>query len=226
MYAAIDIETIERPIPEAVSVAYEAKLKEKLSAQYKKQETVDQHMAEDLAAFKNRWKFTRGGCEIVCVGVGLWSGSKDTPHVSTFIDGGEAKIIQSALTWLSDNNPFKVFTYNGDAFDWPILLAKAMQYDVNLTRKIVYKDTYDLIKYPFERFQPKAVKFDELCELCGVGAQMPTLKGIEPPYDGSKVALMVELDKADGGRRVADYCAWDVAKTCLFARKLMGVMGI
>lgn len=225
MYAAIDIETIEKEIPAEVLAAEEQKIIERVSRQYKQDETIKKHLVDDLAKFKEKWKFSRQGCQVVCVGVGMWSAKGDAPTVITFT-GEEGVIVRDALTMITDQRPFKIFSYNGDSFDWPILLAKAMKHDIKLQNPIDTRVLYDLIKYPLERFQSKPVKFDELCEIYGIDALAPCLDGIEPPYDGSKVAEMYTLDKHDGGQRVALYCRWDVMKVCFMAQKLMGVVGL
>lgn len=226
MYAAIDIETIERPIAEEALAAEEARLIEKLTQQYKKDETIKAHLVDGMQAYKDKWKFSRQGCQVICVGVALWTSDRERTQVYTYYDDNERIVVNDSLKLISEQDPLKIFSYNGDSFDWPILLAKAMQHKVQLKRVLDPRTFYDLIKYPLERFQSKAIKFDELCALCGVGVETPVLDGIEPPYDGSKVAEMYALDKVDGGRRVAAYCSWDVMKTAMFAQRLMGVMGV
>ena len=100
MYAAIDIETIERPMPQEIRHLYEEQLIEKLTQQYKKEETIKAHLVDGMQSFKDKWKFSRQGCEVICIGVGLWSAKQDSPTVHVRYRSNEETTVRDALTLL------------------------------------------------------------------------------------------------------------------------------
>jgi hypothetical protein len=241
MFYALDIETIEKPIPpqrfddlfvvekEKIDADFEGDMQK--ASEYKKAETVEKYIElakekrakkTELAEWKilNDWKFSREGAQIVCFCFGQLD--KEGAHFGNVYSANEKDVALAIGCLLSTYDGVSpILTYNGDSFDLPHLIRMFAEHDVKLEYPINPRNFVDLMKSPFERFT-KTLKMDELCELYKIDIQPQTILDMEAdePLNGSHVRKMFDLDRKDGGRRVAQYCERDVEKTLLLGQRI------
>lgn len=219
---AIDIETLERPIPEYLLTEKQEYYQKKAEGRYKKPEVIEAHATTDLEAWKANWKFTRRGAQVLCVGVAeidhdgvCWD------SIGAVVDSDEAELCRMTYELLTELRPQKIVTYNGFRFDLPILLTMFARHNRIMPGSLGKWDYIDLMKAGFEAFASESMKLDDMAELYGVevpGDAFP-VPGFPNP-DGSQVAAMWEQDKLDNGTRVKNYCLQDVWKTAHIAHKV------
>lgn len=225
MYLVLDIETLEKPMPHHILEGAVKAITTKNQEQYKKPETIQSHIDEDIQNFKDKWKFSRQGAQILCIGIGYFDQNRGTSKYACFPSECEREVLVMAfkqLTEMTYGRDFPVYTYNGDSFDWPILIRACAEHEIYPEGK--FGRTTDLIKYPFERFL-STISLDSLYDLYKGSHQMPeelTTPGFTNPT-GADVAEMWEADKADGGSRIRNYCLQDVEKTGRIARVVRSI---
>lgn len=209
---ALDIETLERPLPEGVEEQKRAEFQAAAEAAYKKPETIEAHAKEDFEKWKERWKFSRKGAQILCVGVGVLDG--ETPGFSIGFctpSQDERVVLESLLSFLECVHVTKVVTVNGYSFDLPILFSAMAKHGLGFSRPVGKWGYVDLLKEPYEKYSANRESLESLCEIYGVewpADRFPT-PGFSDP-NGSQVAAMWEQDLADGGTRIEKYCLSDV----------------
>lgn len=229
-FLTLDIETLERPIPEHELEAAKAKIREKNEGQYKKPEVIEAHNQEDLEKFLERWKFSRQGSKILCVGIGLWIDIDMVDHICCPSDS-EFKVLEETMysfdTALRQHNYFggedcpKFYTFNGSSFDLPIL-ASATGRNLQGISSMLLLDTKrhtDLMRHPFEQYIGGSVNLETMFKLHSI-LDVPEEYQIEdfPDADGSQVVEMWEKDKAENktvgmASRIIRYSAQDCWKT-------------
>lgn len=225
-FLVLDIETLERPIPEELLAA----ARERISGEYVKKDTIEKHVNK----WKDGWKFTRHGAQVLCVGFGVFTEEGDIVECFCKAAGDEETALTNALAYyqgaISKHFPMNptpaIYHYNGDSFDLPILLTACVRNNLFPSTPFESAQFTDLMKYPYERFV-KAEKLDNLLKLYNVRFSPSTFELEDfPNPDGSMVAEMWEKDKSDGGHRVEHYCLQDVLKTGLLAAKINQVIRI
>lgn len=211
MYLALDIETVEKPMPEDVLAEFTKNKLEALREEYQKEDTVQKHLLKSQGQFLDRWKFSREGARIICIGV-------YEPEVSNrwaVQSGDEEAVVRTAfnhirsITQEGHSNVQRIFTFNGDKFDLPILLAAACRYKLKLGYPL--KIFTDLMKWPLE-IGLGMISLERLAAIYGVEWPETEIPGFPNP-DGSQVAAMHDADGRDAGGRVAKYCADDCQVT-------------
>lgn len=201
MYIAFDIETIAGPIsPES-----EAMERAKLSEEYKREATIEEH----LQKWRDKFGLTLEGATPVAVGLVVFeksirdiSGERYKIISCDQIYGEDPDLIGRLFAdYIVEHNPAKIIGYNIKAFDLPIML-KHIPPTANLN--INPRSIVDLMFEPFgSRFDTRG-GFKRLCKAYGI-----ELSGVT----GDKVADLWELDKKEGTARVANY-ALDDARGC------------
>lgn len=219
IHLALDIETLAKAIPESKLREAEARIGEANAKKYKKQETIDKNNAADLEAFKDKWKFSREGAQILCIGIGAFDedGLLLEDYCSAADD--EKAVLQTSFEQMSEiinKLPTATFwpliyTYNGDSFDIPHIIRASIEHGIFPEYPFNPRNITDLMKYPFERFL-SARKLDDLCSMYGITTPSQFDVPDYPKADGSMVAEMWAKDKKDGGTRVDKYCMQDVCK--------------
>lgn len=237
-YLALDIETLEKPMPPEVWEAKRNAVEEYNKAQYKKPETIAEHIKDDLEKFKTKWKFSREGAQILCIGVGFFDAD------GKMVDGwcepsdNEAQVLRGftsgfpkELTRIGGYAPGiwpTIYTFNGDGFDWPHIVRACSEHEVYLPFPLKPRHCTDLMKYPFERFCANT-DLDGICALHGIPEVPAKFKLAEYPQpDGSMVAEMWNRDKLDLAagvgtpetERVRRYCLSDVWKVGTLAGRI------
>lgn len=221
---ALDIETLERPIPEGLRAAKAKEFREKAEAAYKKQETIDAHAVEDFEKWKERWKFTRRGSKVLCVGLGMVDLEMPGLRHGEFqcvCSEDEEVACHRAHDFLVKYNPQKIVTANGYAFDLPIMMAAFARHDLGMPAPFGKWDFWDLFKDPWEKYANGCESLESLAEIYGVDfpeEALPVADYSDP--DGSMVAEMWERDKEDGKGRVCNYCLRDVWVTAEITAKI------
>lgn len=234
----LDIETLALPIPDDVMRVQTKKAFEAAEARFKKPEVIEAHAKEDVEAFMDRWKFSRQGARICCIGFGAVT--TDCELVVNAVDGSRINGTLNSPGFFDDveRNTLKYFsaaidevveehgvfaapglvTFNGNVFDLPILTAALSRHDVELTTRFMPRAHIDLAQYPLERFASRKAGLGELAEIYGVDwqelAKMYPVKDFEDrEITGADVQEMFEKDLADIGKRVQNYCQRDIHAT-------------
>lgn len=209
---ALDIETLERPLPEGVEEQKKAEFQLAAEKAYKKEETIAAHAKEDFEKWKERWKFSRRGAQILCVGVGVLDGECRGFSIGHCLPSADEKTaLEFFVDVVQSLHVTKIVTANGYGFDLPILIAAMARHGLYLPRALGKWGCVDLFKDPFEKYAASRESLESLCEIYGVewpSDRFPT-PGFSNP-DGSQVAAMWEQDCLDGGTRVKNYCLADV----------------
>jgi hypothetical protein len=226
-FITLDIETLERPIPEHELEAAKAKIREKNEEQYKKPETVEAHCNEDLEKFQERWKFSRQGAKVLCVGIGIFEGRDMVDHICCPGDSEFQMLEETALDFDRVIHAHacaecpKFYTFNGSSFDLPILASACSRNLTGITNcwPLDTRQHTDLMRHPFEQYIGGSVNLETMFKLHSI-LDVPEKYQIEdfPDADGSQVVEMWEKDKARNktiglASRIVRYSAQDCWKT-------------
>ena len=242
-HLALDIETLAKPVPENVLHGWEVdvlrsieQIREELSSKYKKAETIEAHMQEEvdkdaakLRKMIDKWGFERQGAQILCVGVGLFDEDGAFIADSCTADDDEYSAIKCFIAGLDsiikrhclDQPTTVIYTYNGDNFDIPHLTRALIEHHQYPSMKIKSRGgIIDLMKEPYERFCGMN-KLDDLYALYKLPNVPEHLLNPDFPLStGADVARMWEADKVDMGFRVRNHCLQDVYKVGVLASHL------
>lgn len=218
---------------------------EKAKTAYKKEDTIAKHVAiaeskfEEASAelkdkIERRLIGDRRFSQVVCVGLCYHSEANQLQHAN-FYGPDEGDVLNQFVAFLDRMSELahydvKIITYNGQGFDLPILLARMARHNIRLANQINPRNIVDLAAYPYERFLGMS-KLDDVADIYGV-----TVDCTAPEYavqdfetvdlDGGYVQSMFDLDRSDGGQRVARYCSRDTAKTLGIYHAISGVLSI
>lgn len=232
-YLIFDIETVATPLPPEVieqiqeeNAVNEDEILAKLTAKYKRQETIDSHFVTDLQKARDKeagavekyskeLSFNPFYSEIICIGVCLYDSFEAIEEYKCFFGAPELNILQMFLNY---SPPDRYVTYNGVRFDWVHIRNKIVKYNLELLNgKLSYKNHIDLTQAGIQKYQ-KATKLDDACKFNYISQDQA--KELYPVKDfedqnltGEDVARLHQLDKMDEGNRVSNYCLQDVWKT-------------
>jgi len=226
---ALDIETLEKPIPVDTMAEVEAEAKKYCEKRFVKEDVIAKNIKQRVDAFRNKWKFTRHGTQILCVGIVQFK-----PLENEILDrfchpsDDEAEAVKASVDFLNTNGAFftrssKLFTYNGSSFDIPIWAAAIGRHGAELNQVLNRYTHQDLCRYPFEKDTSGKESLDSLCGIYGIESEPPFELECGSPLDGSQVAKMWEMDKQDDGSRVKQYCLWDCEKLSQLVARLSRV---
>lgn len=181
---AIDIETLELPMDEAIFAEYEASVREELQQEAAIQKRLDK--------FKKDWKFTAGGSKILAFGA-----LQINDRGEFWVCNDEEKLVVDGIKhFIRKEWPEKLVAFNGDKFDFRnIAIAISRHTPFAELLSVDYK-LYDLSKKPI---------YQEFTSL----ASFARMLGIEGKNgDGSQVANYHETDKATGSQLLKEYCLY------------------
>lgn len=203
-YLVIDCETLPRPIPPGI---YKDKM-EKLKDRFTTPSVIEKNAKEwaEESAF-----FQPGLSQVIAIG----ACDPDSGNVEVFCDENEQKVLNLFATYYIDfvRRNANVFSnvslvgFNIKGFDLPQMMVNlgSLKPEYKLNRRRII----DLMDEPFGRSTNK-YSLNYYLEIFG----LPLKEG-----SGKDVLKNWELDKADKGTRVADYCRSDTYKTAaLFNR--------
>ncbi len=185
---AIDIETVERPMEESLLADFESQIREEL--------VLESAIQRRIEGFKERWKFTIGGAEIVGVGIFSIAAQETVPFFASSVSCSEKDLIDTVARQLIAMNPARLVAYNGNAFDFPILACAIAKY---FNGFLPHMELYDLMVKPMGRHLPR-MSLNSLAKLLGVFGKIG---------DGGQVKEYYESDKFHGTNLLEKYCLDD-----------------
>jgi DNA polymerase elongation subunit (family B) len=227
-YLVVDIETLERPMPLEMLADGIKKIEERNKGKYKNESTIQSHNAEDIDALKDKWKFSKGGAQLLAVG---WLGLEDTnrghdmPSAFCTASGVESEVVKDFVGLLDMHKPQYLVAYNGNGFDFPILTAAMIRNNIFPSHPMNQRNWIDLMRWPFSFHDKKYESLESLATAYQVAWPSNAIEGFPDP-DGSQVAAMWQADLDDGRskKRIEAYCTQDVTVTAEILAKILRIV--